>query len=269
MIKSLFVTTFNQKLYNATGKQMLQSFISTKSEGRFFIAHENIDFGDSFLGVVSTGKLILQDTQKDSLYWEWHKKFKNYIPPAYGGDKLDWSEYNDYKQRDYNYQTGRWFWKIIGIKRALELQEIDEKTLITFVDSDCRFIQKVKYDHIKQILTEVDFVYHYGKFRKLHDKGFESGLYSIRGKSNASLIADWLYEKYISGDFLKMRRWDDGYVMSKILDELPNIKSKDLAWKIREQTSRVCDHSIFANYILHSKGIHHRSGVIPRNIEDQ
>ena len=40
-MKILYVTTFNNKLYNATGRDMIESFVKYKTEGDLLIAHED------------------------------------------------------------------------------------------------------------------------------------------------------------------------------------------------------------------------------------
>ncbi len=252
MSNLIFCTTFNQKLYDFSGKKMLESWKNTGSEGEWWC------FSEDMPTTIYDKKPSIINTKECRLLVDFVEKWKNVIATEYGGNQDKWV-CEDPKICDYNRQFMRWFYKVIALSYIKEV--VGTKQLIVFVDCDSTFIKKVTYDTVVQIIDKHDYTYVMGKFRRENKKGIESGLMTFTG--DGFKVIDLCYEKYISGGFLQYRRWDDGYVWHQILCENPEIKHMDLAGKILNPGGDPAGMTAWKNYIVHNKGLHGRSGLIP------
>src|SRR4051812_34943388 len=106
-----YVTTFNKRLYEFSGREMLNGFINTGTDGRIIVAYEED------CDIVKSNKVIPVRIDKDPYLIEWVNKFKAHIPPEYGGTRTNWSRT---KGVDFCRQTARWYRKIVALKRALD-----------------------------------------------------------------------------------------------------------------------------------------------------
>jgi len=253
-----YCTTFSQPLYDLTGKHLLRSFLDTNSVGKFIIGLEMVE-KDKLL---NNNKFILLDRiHKDSYYLDWLNSFKDYIPPCYGGNKEDWSkeEQIDAKQASYNKQTARWFKKVAILRRAAEI--IDNTDYLIFLDSDCRFLKRLENFRIQKFVGDHEWMFTFGPWRKAQNKGHESGLMIFRGHGLNIIYS--CYDRYLSGRFLNEYRWDDGYIWYTLQRDFgQNYKYKDLV-NPRSQHGHVLQDSVFAKYLAHDKGKHHKSNILP------
>jgi len=63
-------------------------------------------------------------------------------------------------------------------------------------------------------------------------------------------------DSFTSGDFKKYRRWDDGYVFRMIVNEHPEIKTRDIVENL--EFMNVVEPGPFGKFVKHNKGIHGR-----------
>ena len=124
-MKILYVTTFNQRLYDATGKNMIESFVRYKTEGDLLIAYE-----DGLDKVIPHHrKFIFHDLETDEFLSSWLKDNEDIIPTSLGGT-FD-GEYE--LEAKFNQRASQWFRKIVALNKAMDLKEYDA---IVFLDSD-------------------------------------------------------------------------------------------------------------------------------------
>ena len=75
-----------------------------------------------------------------------------------------------------------------------------------------------------------------------------------------------LINKFRNGGFREYDRWDDGYVLRKVLEESEDLNSRDLVKNVAMPSTRVVEFGPFNDYVFHDKGkttreIFNRGGV--------
>jgi len=273
--KPLYITTFNRKLYDATGKNMINSFVNTMTEGNMLICYEDNETGlrrelkkqlGQEAGVVklSTGQnFYLFDITHDPTLRKWTEDNADIIPSEYGGRCETFGNLIKNKYgTNFNRQTARWFRKIITIIYATG-KEVPQHELTVLLDCDTIFTQHLPYSIILSALGNNEVLIHLGEHKIRRDMGVEAGFLVFKQNS---MFPRLVIDCYMSGDFKRFIRWDDGYVYKKILEENPNIKVIDVVQPHIEQVGgHVICHGPFRDYVQHLKGIHSRSGLVVKN----
>lgn len=255
----LFITSFNYKLYQATGKKMIETFFKYNPELKLLACYEDFDYQDH-----NYQNLIKYDLKESSFLQNWLNDNLDVIPEKFGGKMPD-------KKLDvWNFRASKWFRKIASLEIGLQLYGNQYQSLI-WIDCDSSIQNKFPSNMIKQIFlngnTEdkdmVDIFYHFGQERRKLNTGFESGVIGFR-QGNGYKILKKIFECYTSKAYRKIPRWDDGYVFRIIIEALENkklVRTVDLiddahilykGGKKRDAINK----GIFANYIKHKKGIH-------------
>ena len=276
MNKILYVTSFDQKLYDATGKNMLESFKKHKIEGDLLITYEDysdiskiVDSVHCFSGLLDFSRTTkfqtcLWDMTLNKFLHDWLDKFKNNIPREFGGiaepcqcpnikpDKPLRGHEFGCCHSEFNRRASLWFRKIVALNIALEYY--NNYTTLVWVDTDVEFKQKLSAKFISSLFYDTAAWYHLGPWRKVRNGGIETGFMGFNLERGGTELIEKIIEKYTSGDFLKLIRWDDSYVYRTVVEENPDIKVNDLAKNINY--SRVMELSVLKDYLVHNKGIH-------------
>jgi len=95
----IFVTSFNRKFYNQNGKYLLESFADSKSEGKMFVAYEEMSEEELIESIPEefVDKFIFYNLDNDE-YKEWAKSLNYVTPKKFGGtaeDTCDCAENDD------------------------------------------------------------------------------------------------------------------------------------------------------------------------------
>ena len=262
----LYVTSFNKKLFDVTGKAMIKSFLDTGIEGDLLVTYED----DIENEIPSLEKISLLNLETYDFLNDWLEANRDIIPVEHGGDykgcdcdKLPASEqYNrGHLQRcpnmGFNRRASLWFRKIAAMNYALKLSEEKGYSKIVFIDSDVAFKNKITEEFMNKVFGNNGFFFHLGKHRKRIGTGIESGFIGfskeIRGYDFLNIVID----KFRTDEFKKYDRWDDGYVFRKVWEEHPEIPSRDVVGPHSlKPFSHVVRYGIFAKYLTHDKGIH-------------
>ena len=249
-MKILYVTTFNNKLYNATGRDMIESFVKYKTEGDLLIAHE-----DSLDEVIPHHrKFIFHDLEEDPFLHSWLRENADIIPVDLGGN-FD----GTYKgMAKFNHRASQWFRKIVALNRAMEIKSDYEA--IVFLDSDTVVNKHLPSSKVDEIFDGHSMFYHLGEHRKKVGTGIESGIIGFNLKEQGALLLGIVINKFRSGEFRDYFRWDDGYVFRKVVEEYWDIPTRDV---VDVKESNVVEHGPFAEYLVHKKGIHWKEHGLP------
>tara|TARA_R100000008_G_scaffold85460_1_gene75456 strand:+ start:3391 stop:4167 length:777 start_codon:yes stop_codon:yes gene_type:complete len=249
-MKTLYVTSFNKKLYEATGKKMIESFVFNKTEGDLLITYEDgIDEE-----IPKHRKFIFYNLEQDEWLAQWLKENEDIIPTFLGG-KFE-GEYG--KAQKFNNRASQWFRKIVALNKALDYKH--EYDAIIFIDSDTIFTKKLPAENIDKIFDGASMFYHLGSYRRESNTGIESGIIGFNLKEMGAVILGLVINKFRSGEFREYLRWDDGYVFRKVVEENPQIPTRDVA---NCHESNVVEYGPFADYIFHNKGIHWKKHGLP------
>ncbi|MAF25672.1 hypothetical protein CL634_08900 [bacterium] len=243
----LYTTTFNNVLYNATGRKMIESFIHCRTEGEMLIAHEGVD-------LPKHRKFIEYDLSEDKFLNRWLKNNEDIIPIELGG------RFGGKFKNKFKYRASQWFRKIPTFKKALEY----DYDAIIFVDSDVVFKfgiykgvkQGLTSDYISEVFGDCGMFCHYGQGRKMKNLGVECGFVGFHMKNGGRKFLEIIIDIFDSGKFREYERWDDSYIFGQIIKSHPEIKVNDLVKDTLE--CDVIEEGIFDPYITHDKGVHWR-----------
>ena len=268
MNKTLYVTSFNKKLFDVTGEAMVQSFLRAKIQGDLLVTYED-DIEKKIPKADSISLLKLEDY--DFLN-DWLENNKDIIPVEYGGEMEGCDcknippnkhHYKDHIQGcpnlGFNRRASLWFRKIAAMHRALDISKEKGYERIVFIDSDVVFKKSITDEFLDKIFSNEGFFFHLGKHRKRIGTGIESGFIGFSNANSGFEFLQIVIDSYTSGDYRKYDRWDDGYVFRKIWEEHPDIPSKDVVGPHQlKPFSHVVRYGIFAKYLEHDKGSHTR-----------
>jgi hypothetical protein len=248
-MKILYVTTFNQRLYDATGKNMIESFVRHKTEGDLLIAYE-----DGLDKVIPHHKkFIFHNLETDKFLSSWLKDNEDIIPTDLGG-----TFEGEYKGRaKFNQRASQWFRKIVSLNRAMDLKEYNA---IVFLDSDTTINKNLTASKIEEIFDGQSMFYHLGPYRDESGTGIESGIIGFNLNEQGGILLACVINKFRSGDFKNYIRWDDGYIFRMVVEENTQIPTRDLV-NVREND--VVEHGPFAEFIVHKKGVHWKKHGMP------
>jgi len=242
-----YITTFNRKIYDATGRQLLESLAETGQADNILVYGEG-------LSDIPCGELI--DITKCPELSYVREQFHDLISTEYGGGATHLTGFN---QRWFG-----WFHKVVAQYDALIRRPTDSYTI--FLDSDVRCVRP---------LTDTDLESFAGPVVSIMNGervAAESGVivYAPQNEMVRWFINSFM-DLYLSGEFQhSMDRWDDGYGMSFTWKRFPGLV-KDLAdglTSVQHQNSnghttggQVLPITPLGKFFEHDKGIHWRMGI--------
>lgn len=257
----IYFTTCNQKLYDVSCKYLIASFIlHCKHNEKLYIFHENVNIE------ITNTNVIYIDVSDNELYTTWFTKYKDIIPSKYGGTaNIESDSRLTYgKAVKWNQKTCLWFWKIVSLHEILKY--ISETThFLVFLDADTEFKSTFDESFYENILqSKCSIGYHLGKFRRAVDHkmcaGIESGILVFKNDINSKNFINDLVDTYLSGNFLNYVRWDDGYVIRKLI-ETEKHESHCYDFTRKSTIKNVVSEGPFKRKIVHHIGKHFRLKV--------
>ena len=253
---TIFVTSSTKKMYDFSGKKMLKSFIKHQKNNKLIYCTENFKLD------IKHDNIIEYDIMNHDFLLKWLKKFEHIIPKQFGG-KYDHTKDKHcrkkglipVKTKDWNYKASLWFRKVASLHYAVT--NFNNYKYIIWIDCDCVLQNEIDEQFLKYLFNNTNMFYFLGKKRKSIDLGVESGFIGWNN-SNNYLFLKKLFDFYMSGKFIKVKRWDDGYIIRHLL-ATNNIKTNDVAVKSHE--INVMNTKKIKKIIIHNKGIHWRNNV--------
>ena len=252
MTKILWITSFDNLLYNCTGKKCVDTFTQYKIPGDLFVGYEKFNFSTKI------GNIIPYNLEQDSFLQQWLEKNKDIIPYYLGGLAKECSCFkNSYGKNHikgchfspWNRNVSRWFRKIVCYQYILN-NIFDNYDYLIWLDCDCAFLQKIPISIIKGLFNNKSIFYMLGR-RKIEETGFIGYRINKEGK--------YFLEKYIwfytSGKFKNYERWDDSSMFQQTRLST-QIKGNDIVNK--KGKAHVMQMSLIAPFISHFKGHHNK-----------
>ena len=238
----LYVTSFNQKLYDNSGKSLISSFKNKmNSNDNLLICHENV----KFLEMDTMVNLIYKDISDNCFLKKWLAENKDIIPISLGGISTD-------RFSHWNYRASLWFRKIVSLHIALQYKS--QFDMIVWIDSDCIIKRNIDSQELSSRVTNKHVGYVYGDKRKQSPNlSIETGVIIFNNIENFKSIRLFISE-YKNRQFHRYDRWDDGYIFEmlinkKILDSIDLVEnSKDINHPIKD--------TFLNKFITHEKGRH-------------
>ena len=251
------ITTFNEEMYHATGKGMLESVSQMLPTAKQIVYDE-----------LKTIKLDAQTVKVCELdtFKQVFKENKDVITEQFGG-YADKTVGNNATNRSWNIRWFGWFRKVVMNHHAICETGYDD--YVIFADSDIRFIKPFDESFLKEV-TQGKAVSYFKGSRPAIDSGFVV----VNGKDpNSKLFYEKFMNMFLTKEYKKLQRWDDGYVMTKIVKKTPDEWTHDFA-KGKQQLiyknttgyitgGQVIPTTVWKDYIEHDKGIHWKQDIVP------
>jgi hypothetical protein len=239
--KILFVSSCTQKMYNFSGKKLIDSFIKYQKNNKLLMLTEGFDLN------INNDNIISKRIDDYKFLNDWLCKFSYIIPKQLGGTKEIKYTIGTY----YNFKASFWFRKVASKHYALKHYE-NAYDYIIWIDCDCIILNHMSNKFITSLFNDKGIIYFLGKQRAKIDGGVETGFVGFSKKNNGYKLLKEYFNYYMDGSFVKLKRWDDGYVIKYLL--LKNKDAKDLV--IKPNVSNPMDHYPINKYIKHNKGSH-------------
>lgn len=257
IMKILYVSTFNKKIFIASGRKMLDSFFTTQKNGDILCCYEEIN-PERNIKYINNKRFKHYDLGTSKFLNGWLEENKDYIPVEYGG--LATKEKKPQAFLKWNFRAAGWFRKIASLAYAQNF--VKNYDALIFVDSDSKFLKNITV--FDEVFQDCDYFYHWGDERKKKDLGVESGFIGFKNTEKGLYTLNYWIDKFRDKQFRRYMRWDDGGMFSNVLHELNFQYGKDLVVDYKDKgksQSHVIERGIFAEYIIHDKGLHQKLGL--------
>lgn len=251
-----YITSFSHKLYEATGKDLVASYAKWQ------------------IRLAENASILHQYSEEDGLgrrinpeYLDWYlNTFKHLIPPNLCGTAkgcICGTHPNGIIRGKIVHKPGchntlwnrnayRWFHKVAALKTYIDgLNSDTTPDYLVWLDCDCFFKKTLPNQFIVDLCEKHDICYMKGTKRE----AIESGILIFNFKKFGQDIVQSWFNWYRLSWFLKEHRWDDGYILTKIVSD-GLYKTKDLVAK--KALGRPADDCPLTPYIGHNKGTHVR-----------
>jgi len=260
MSRILYVTTFNKRLYTTTGRNILRGFQESGTEGDFFIAYED-NIGEQ---IPDSDRFIVRKMDGYPFLNDWLKKNEDIIPASRGGrceevlesGKIDFGLALKFESK-FHKRFADWFRKIAALKMAMDYK--DSYDALVFLDCDVVFRKRITEHDMLGIFAGIPrgvaVFYHMGEWRKSHGRGVESGIIGFHMKNEGDVFLEKVFDKFTSGEFRNYKRWDDAWVFTMVIEENPNINTRDLV-NVRRSGGHVVHLGHLGEFLEHKKGCH-------------
>ena len=252
----LFITSFNQKIFDVSGKDLLKTFTNYVAEEQpiaLYVGVENCRIPSEY----ANPKIYFREISNQEFLKQWLRENEDIIPEEFGGKfTKKWGpQENDWFRRN----ACRWFRKLIAIRAAAK--EFGDYSYFVWVDADCTFHKNVTADLVRMSWFRngaVDgFVLQYSRFVP------ETGVFGVNMTNRTGVeIINELTDRYKSGNFREDPRWDDSYQLHKAIEAVRENFGTiviDLANYIGPFES-VVEHSVIGEVLTHAKGTHGNRG---------
>ena len=257
-----YVTSFNPELYEATGKDCLDSWAEHVG-GELYAYHE--DFPDDFEGLPHVTHYI--DVMELPFLQKWLDMNSDIIPTKLGGkfvckcpgagkQRFNKGHKKNCPGGGFRGRASQWFRKFASLYHCVAINQRRVKAIV-WVDTDIVFKQRLPDKVVLDKLGDSAMLYHMGPTRRQANVGAETGFWVINVEGGIEILDD-MYRRFMDGRFRKYHRWDEAWMLWEVLKDR-KYNARDVVTK-RTPTGHVVEAGEFAKYITHNKGIHWRKG---------
>jgi hypothetical protein len=265
-MKILYVTSFSKPLYIATGHTLLETFIK-QNIGDLLVAYESFDF-PKIANTINYKGLKHTHIMDYPFLKEWLSENKQYIPTYFKGSAIDPTiapmPNIDKKMQQkiftyWNRKASLWFRKVAALHYAVSMYSTEYDAII-WIDCDCIIKKTIPVIIFEKLFNKFDIFYHQGQYRNNKDYGFETGLIGFKLNSGYEVI-NMVSNFYKQQNYLKLKRWDDGYIFKIIIEwliKINKIKAIDLVNNNSTNGKKLdaINKGLLQQYIVHNKGVH-------------
>lgn len=253
---TLFITTFNKKMYDLSAKLMIESCLKHTKNIDILVCYEGFEFKSN------DDRVMAYDIENDQYLVTWTKNNADVIPKMFGGVAEDDHKIflEDKRKGQYwaRYRAAGYFRKVVALNYAISKYKEKYDNMIV-MDADCVLLRPLSNDMVRELLSDASMFYAWGKYRKKINRGPETGITGYSKKNNGYEFAKIICESFISQRFRDFEYWDDGYVIGRLIDlHHDKFKFYDLVGGSKKATTRVMelDSNPLKNFIHHFKNRH-------------
>lgn len=255
-----FVTSFNERLYNLSGKDLLASWLKHCKFGtmKVFVEGEDIKYVKE-----CNSRISLAPLDDDPWLLNWLEENSRNIPCNLGGTCTR-------EMSMWDQKASLWTRKTAAMQLGYAAAGNNE--LVIWVDADVMFTKPIPCSLIVNMMRYYDVMYACSRARK-EKTGIESGFFVLKKCDRVDPLMKNIKAKYnaMHKDWDSLERHDDGFVMKVVLKEMSGksfmnqrqrLSSGALCVDIAiRNTSSPLEHCILAPYIVHQKGFHASQGA--------
>ena len=253
----LYVVTFNKRLFEKSGIDLIKSFVDNNIISKLLVCYEGFNFSHK------SEKVIGYNLEKDQYMNLWMKNNIDIIPDIYGGNAKDNNPIflKDKKKGQpwARYRSAGYFRKVVALNHAIDTYS-NKFDIICVIDCDCIFKTFIPNDIFDKVFNDgTQMFFYWSDYRKKINRGPETGFTGYCKKNGGYEFAKIICKSFITQDFLRFEYWDDGFVIGQLIKENNDkFKLKDIVRNTKKCTTRVMDieDNIFFNYVKHFKNKH-------------
>lgn len=257
-----FVTSFNEVLYEASGRRGVTSFRrhnpdyellayveASQPEGLRHLEDELRGEGVEAVRLVDLPMLE-----------EFLALARDVIPSELGGEasaELFPGEGPSSGNVWFRKQMFRWFRKVVALEHASR----DFSGLLFWLDCDCFCTKSLPPWVVRHMLDGADICFAKGR-RAVTETGFVG--FDL-GRPATRALLEALERYYLDQEFRSQPRWDDSYALDFVRARIPKLRGRDLAGGRRAtRMGHILRRTIVAPFIEHEKGLHGRKLEVVR-----
>lgn len=262
-----YFTSFGYDMYLGTGKAMLDSFATVRGQTNMTVYYECPGRVDA-LGLDLCQRypfVSAVDLGQSQYLREWLNTNKGIIPDYLGGLAKECScprrdeRHSKHLTVDCHWQwmnrnASRWFRKVVAWRDQMDRQKRVKNRFALWLDSDTLWQRLPTDDELDQISQG-----HAVCYARAHREAIESGILLFDFEHGANTIIQAVVDRY-AGDFRRLHRWDDGYVLTTVVEDHPSL-CRDLVPPWPEGVKKhndVMPLTVWSTYLQHLKGSHGR-----------
>ena len=133
-MNTLFVSTFNYKIWKVSGSNMIKSYLETRPNFDMLLCYE--DLISNYKDNIDSDKIISISIDNNKFLKDWEHENRDIIPCKMGGAATEESCPEAFSWQ--NMRASKWFRKIVAMNIALS-KFGDKYDSIIFIDADCVF----------------------------------------------------------------------------------------------------------------------------------
>tara|TARA_Y100001938_G_scaffold149699_1_gene237519 strand:+ start:1449 stop:2228 length:780 start_codon:yes stop_codon:yes gene_type:complete len=255
-------TTFNDRMYHATGKNLLSS-IKTHLPAAGVVIYEELSHREGAKLVDRWNTAISINSLQN--FKDVFEANKDVIPKSHGGEADE-----VVGDKFWNKRWFGWFKKVVMAHHAICVSDMMEQFggYFIFVDSDIRFKKGFGDTDLRKLMNNKPIGFFKGDRPEI-DSGFVAvDTYSLKPRK----FYGYFMDLFLSGNFRNHPRWDDIYLMTRLVENCPQEWFHDFAQgkQMSEYTNsnghstvnQIIPFSEMSEYIEHDKGIHVRHNIL-------
>ena len=207
---TLFVTSFNEKIYLASARQMISLWRRHSGPDDEMVCFCEGEWREYAADARGTERVRFESLEDDAWFGAWIAANRHNIPARYGGTRADHPSF-------WNTKASLWFRKAASWVRAYELAPAD--AVVVWLDTDVLITRALDPGFFDRSLGQHDVGYVCSLSRKKRT-GVETGVFALRKNPRTdAFVADYkaMFDRS-AAEWNLLERWDDGFVFKAVLE---------------------------------------------------